>query len=170
MTRQVPTTLTASYNFSFNATSTIIPYSAYSFILALRGPSSTDYTATTSLNYITFTGTAPITGEYVYSMYALADGGVKFMIESGKITVNPDPTALATGTAVDSHESRTLAAIEAVIENRATMDQMSYQINGRSLQRTPIADLLKLRDYYKSAMQSRLKKLPRAVLIKFGNK
>jgi len=43
-----------------------------------------------------------------------------------------------------------LDAIEAVIENRATLDQESYQIGGRSLKRMPIADLMRLRQLYRA--------------------
>tara|TARA_B100000768_G_scaffold26878_2_gene25041 strand:- start:4642 stop:5226 length:585 start_codon:yes stop_codon:yes gene_type:complete len=42
--------------------------------------------------------------------------------------------------------------IEAVIENRASKDQESYSIQGRSLARTPIADLIQLRNLYKSEL------------------
>lgn len=49
-----------------------------------------------------------------------------------------------------SHAVKTLEAIEAVIERRASLDQQSYQIGGRSLQRTPLAELLKLRDKYRA--------------------
>lgn len=49
-----------------------------------------------------------------------------------------------------THAERVLNAIEATIERRASTDQMSYTIDGRSLSRTPIADLLALRDRYKA--------------------
>lgn len=49
-----------------------------------------------------------------------------------------------------SHVKKVLDAIEAVIESRATVDQMAYTIQGRSLSRTPLPDLLKLRDTYKA--------------------
>lgn len=42
-----------------------------------------------------------------------------------------------------------LEAILAVIEKRATKDQMSYSIANRSLGRMPIADLLRFRDQYR---------------------
>jgi len=48
-----------------------------------------------------------------------------------------------------SHAKKVLAAIEAVIEERATKDQESYTINGRTLSRTPITDLITLRDKYR---------------------
>lgn len=49
-----------------------------------------------------------------------------------------------------THAQKVLAAIEAVLENRATQDQDSLSIGNRQLRRTPIADLLLLRDKYKS--------------------
>jgi hypothetical protein len=51
-----------------------------------------------------------------------------------------------------SKERRILDAIEAVIESRASKDQERYQIAGRELWRTPIKDLLMLRDDYAQAV------------------
>lgn len=50
----------------------------------------------------------------------------------------------------ESHAQRVLAAIEAVLERRATVDQQSYGIEGRSLARMPIGDLLRFRDRYRA--------------------
>ena len=61
------------------------------------------------------------------------------------------PAALGADTADPrSHAKITLEAVEAVIEGRATKDQENYSIAGRSLSRTPVADLLSLRDYYRT--------------------
>lgn len=58
----------------------------------------------------------------------------------------PDGTqAVAT-----THAARTLAAIEAVIENRASADVLKYQIAGRSLEKMPPADLLRWRNHYRA--------------------
>ena len=51
------------------------------------------------------------------------------------------------------HVRRVIDAIEAVIERRATKDQKSYSIDGRSLERTPIDELLLLRDRYRAEWQ-----------------
>jgi hypothetical protein len=48
-----------------------------------------------------------------------------------------------------NHIKKVLDAIEAVIEGRASKDQSGYSIAGRSLSRTPIPELLMLRDRYK---------------------
>lgn len=55
-----------------------------------------------------------------------------------------------------SHVKKVLDAIEAVIESRASVDQMAYTIQGRSLSRTPLPDLLKLRDTYKAEYANEL--------------
>lgn len=47
-----------------------------------------------------------------------------------------------------------LDSIEAVIFGRATKDQESYTINGRSLSRTPVESLYKLRDRLKAQVVS----------------
>ena len=49
-----------------------------------------------------------------------------------------------------NHVKKVLDAIESVIEGRASKDQESYSIQGRALSRTPIADLITLRDKYRA--------------------
>mgnify|MGYP003137343032 CR=1 FL=1 len=49
-----------------------------------------------------------------------------------------------------NHVKKVLDAIESVIEGRASKDQESYSIQGRSLSRTPIAELITLRDKYRA--------------------
>ena len=57
----------------------------------------------------------------------------------------------ATTTAsVRSHAKIVLDAIEAVISNRATMDQSSMSIAGRSLSRLSVDELMTFRDRYKT--------------------
>lgn len=52
-----------------------------------------------------------------------------------------------------SHAKVVLEAIEATIERRATKDQQSYTINGRTLARTPIEELMVLRDRYRDEVR-----------------
>lgn len=47
-----------------------------------------------------------------------------------------------------TQNQRTLDAVNAVIEGRASKDQESYAIGGRSLSRTPLRDLIDLRREY----------------------
>lgn len=94
-------------------------------------------------------------GFYTWTASVTA-GGERYIVDSGTCTLNPDFRA---GTATAAYDGRThartvLDAIEAVIENRATVDQQEYEIAGRRLKRMPIADLLKLRQHYKTEVQS----------------
>ena len=59
---------------------------------------------------------------------------------------------------IRSHANVVLDAIEAVIENRATIDQQSMAIAGRSLSRMSIDDLLNFRNQYKNEYLRELKK------------
>ena len=74
-------------------------------------------------------------------------GAERFEIYRAGIQLLPN-AATITGD-LRGHAAIVLAAIEAVIENRATKDQMGYRIGDRSLERTPLPDLLKLRDQYR---------------------
>jgi hypothetical protein len=49
-----------------------------------------------------------------------------------------------------SHPQRTLALLEKVLEGRAGSEEQSYQIGGRRLDKTPIAELIQLHKYYTS--------------------
>ena len=71
----------------------------------------------------------------------------RITIDSGYIEVRPNRD-LAT-TDPRSHYKIVLDAVEAVLEKRATKDQEAYSINGRSLTRTSIEELMKLRDTYR---------------------
>ena len=67
-----------------------------------------------------------------------------------------------TTSSVRSHAKIVLDAIEAVIENRANIDQSSMSIAGRSLSRMSIDDLLRFRaryraEYLKEVKQARIK-------------
>lgn len=88
-------------------------------------------------------------GNYNWSALITRDSdSERVRVGTGTLTVKPDP---AVSTADPrTHARKTLDAIEAVIENRATKDQESYSIAGRSLSRMNIADLLVFRDRYRA--------------------
>lgn len=91
-----------------------------------------------------------------YSWVGLVSkAGEVYEIGRGTATVLVDLT-VAGGADARSHVKRTLDAIEAVIENRATIDQMSYTIAGRTLDRTPLEDLIMLRDRYRTEYNQEL--------------
>ncbi|MEI8598909.1 hypothetical protein P4S64_18910 [Vibrio sp. M60_M31a] len=62
---------------------------------------------------------------------------------TSRLTILPDLAAM------DTHDPRSeaekaLAAIQATLSNRATSDQLKLSFGGRSLEKTPLSDLLKL--------------------------
>lgn len=92
----------------------------------------------------------------VYSWFAyVSNDPDRFEVGTGTVEVRPD---LAAAAVLDtrSHARKVLEAIEAVLERRATKDQEEYSIEGRSLKRTPIADLVKLRDRYRAEVDSEI--------------
>lgn len=88
-------------------------------------------------------------GQYQWRLVVTrVSDSARFVVERGFITVQADPTA-AGARDWRSHAQRTLEAIEAVIEGKATTDQQSMSIAGRSLARYSWAELTALHDRYK---------------------
>lgn len=129
---------------------------AYTFI-----NSAAKFTVSASASGSKFSVTiaAATTAAYTAGVYKwiarVSKAGEVFTVDEGHCEVTTDINA-ATTFDHRTHVKTVLDAIEAVIENRATKDQMSYQIAGRSLNRTPIPDLLVLRDRYKAEYQREL--------------
>jgi hypothetical protein len=59
---------------------------------------------------------------------------------------------------VRTHAKKVLDSIQAVIENRATVDQSSFTIAGRSLSRMTIEELFMVRDRYRAEYNEEVKK------------
>jgi hypothetical protein len=83
-------------------------------------------------------------GQYTYQRY-VSDGTDRVTLTRGSVEIKPDFT---TASDQRSDSQKKLDAIEAIIENRASLDQQSYTIAGRSITRLDIKDLLYFRDYY----------------------
>ena len=137
----------------------------------LRGPGAINLTAQVATITIPNTGGLPAAsgsyhrfrisaaetaqwepGVYWYSIRA-TDGTDVVEVEAGEITIKPDLAGLSAGHDGRLHVQRVLDAIEAILEKRATIDQERYRINNRELYRTPIPDLLALRDRYKAELR-----------------
>ncbi len=88
-----------------------------------------------------------VDGKYGWAAFVLKDGD-RFGVGSGNMEVLPDLVA-ATNADTRSHASKTLEAIEAVIQKRASKDQNSYEIDGRKLERMSLPDLLTFRKTYR---------------------
>lgn len=150
---QLPQKITAGLTFEARLTLPDYPAPSWAVQLLLRGPKSIDLTAVPDGNAHVIRAAAGVTatwpaGDYWYSLRATS-GDEVVEAESGQLIILPDLASAGDGYDGKSHAQRTLEAIEAVIEKRATMDQERYRINNRELYRTPIGDLIKLRDMYR---------------------
>ena len=174
----IPKSTTAGTTLALSLALTAYPAPDWSATLILRGAQSIDLTSRPDGKLHTFTTAADVTaswkpGDYWYSL-RVTDGTEVYEVETGTLTVDPDLAAVSEFDG-RTHAERTLQAIEAVIEGRASKDQDSYRINNRELRRTPISQLLKLRDVYRQEVRrlraSRRGKdtLGRQVLARFNS-
>lgn len=159
MSRQIPVTLIAGDTFRLNYITSYSPNDGFGLSLKLNGPTGspqrTTHAATTDSNNTGFIlnvsadTTANLSGGlYNYAVVA-ANTTDSYTVESGILTVEPRAD-LNTEADLRTHNRRVYEAICAVLENRATQDQASYSIAGRTLTRIPIRDLLYLKDHYKN--------------------
>jgi len=135
------------------------PSNSYDLFIALRGPDAINIrngeagvTITSSGDTYEVIVTSSITatytpGDYSYTIYTY-DTDERYQHSSGTISILPDIEQQVSGYDGRSQYKKTLDAIDAVLEGRASQDQSSYSIAGRSLSRTPIPDLIELRNYY----------------------
>lgn len=88
-------------------------------------------------------------GDYIWAAYITrTSDSERIQIDEGKTTILPN--LADTNADLRSHAKIVLDAIEAVIQGRATIDQSSMSIAGRSLSRLTIDELMTFRDRYKA--------------------
>jgi hypothetical protein len=154
----LPQSITAGLTFERIVSLDCYPASeGWALTVALRGPAAINLTATVEEGKHKLRANAETTaewsaGRYSYSVRVTKDDDV-FQVEAGSLQILPDLNAETAPHDGRTHAEKVLEAIEAVIEKRATLDQERYRINDRELYRTPIADLLKLRDLYRAEVQ-----------------
>ena len=83
--------------------------------------------------------------------------------DSERVAVDNGMTTLVanfadTNADLRTHAKKVLDSIQAVIENRATVDQSSFTIAGRSLSRMTIEELFMVRDRYRAEFNEEVKK------------
>lgn len=150
-----PNLIKAGITFKLNVNLTAYPASTWSLVAYLRGATAIDLTSTAQGNLHVFNVSADITknykaGHYGYSLRAIHTSGEVVEIDTGVIEVKTDLASVSDETDLRSHALKTLTALEAVIEGRATLDQERYRINNRELYRTPLKTLIKLRNQYRA--------------------
>ncbi|MGN5187201.1 hypothetical protein ACTG1J_13340 [Aeromonas veronii] len=153
-----PAKIGAGLTFDLLLTLTAYPAPAWAVSVYLRGPSSISMTAAAEGSQHRFRKELGETanwaaGDYWYTLRAVdAATGDMVEVECGQVTITPDLVNAAVGFDGRTPNQIALDDINAVIAARAGMDQDRYAINtnigNRELWRTPIPDLLKLRDHY----------------------
>jgi len=149
--------IAAGATLDLRVTLTAYPAPDWSLALILRGPQAIDIAATADgashrIQADAATSADWMPGKYWFALRATRGGDV-VQVDEGDLQITPDLAAVSEPFDGRTHAERVLAAIEAVIEGRATIDQQSYQINNRQLSRTPIPDLLKLRNEYRAEVR-----------------
>lgn len=88
-------------------------------------------------------------GDYRY-FATVTDGVDRYTVQAGHVQILPN---LAAGAVDDrAHVEKVLVALEATLENKATNDQLTLSINGRSLTRMNVTELLAWRDRYRGEL------------------
>jgi hypothetical protein len=140
---------TASYTLSYEFN--LVDGSTVSNFSLTATESNNEYIIETS-NTISYTS-----GEYNWVAYITrSSDSARIKLSEGFTEIQENYAT--TTSSVRSHAKKVLDAIEAVIENRATMDQSSMSIAGRSLSRLTIDELLQFRDRYKAEYLKEVKK------------
>ena len=132
---------------------------AMSWVARLESNGGTSFTATVTEvdDYYKFTLDNSATGGFTTGDYfwvlkvTQSSDSEELILETGKITVK-DNYFGSTGD-TRSHAKIMLDKIESILEGRADADVSSYSIQGRSLSKIGIAELLQWRDYYKAEYQ-----------------
>jgi len=162
-----PTELQLGDFWAWKRTDLSVDYSTTAYSLSYEfnlvdGSTASNFTLTaTEANneYIieTSSTTSFTKGEYNWIAYITRSSDlVRVKIGEGYTEIQDNYAT--TSASVRSHSKKVLDAIEAVIENRATMDQSSMSIAGRSLSRLTVDELMTFRDRYKVEYLKEIKK------------
>lgn len=92
-------------------------------------------------------------GDYSVAQW-VEKAGERVTLATGEMKLLPNPATLAAGTDTRSHLEKTVAAIEAMLEGKATKDVQEYTIGDRQLKHIPLNELLVWRDKYKHQLAS----------------
>ena len=135
---------------------------SYEFNL-VDGATVSNFTITATESNDTYIIEASNTSSYTKGNYnwvsymTRSSDSARVKLEEGFVEVQDNYAT--TSASVRSHAKIVLDSIEAVIENRANIDQASMSIAGRSLSRMSIDELLTFRDRYKAEYLKEVKQL-----------
>ena len=135
---------------------------SYEFNL-IDGATVSNFTITATESNDTYIVEASNTSSYTKGNYnwvsymTRSSDSARVKLEEGFVEIQDNYAT--TTTSVRSHAKIVLDSIEAVIENRANIDQASMSIAGRSLSRMSIDELLTFRDRYRAEYLKEVKQL-----------
>ncbi|MEZ9525713.1 hypothetical protein [Enterovibrio norvegicus] len=165
----IPTELQSGLSVSFRVSFPLFPAAEWVATLHLISLNSkVDITAKPDGDAFVFSATAAESAEWAAGQYSalirVSKGDDVHQPVSQRLTVLPNLAAM------DSHDPRTdaekaLDAIQATLASRATSDQLKLSFGGRSLEKTPLSDLLKLEArFIRKVNSERRKKTGRGLL------
>lgn len=158
MLSQFPDTISAGLTFRADVEANDFPAPDWTVVAILRGPSAIDLEAVGIDGCHIFQETGATTANWLGGTYSVViraqKGGDVYQLEAGRADIVADIAALGADHDARSHAEKVLEAIEAVLEKRASQDQQSYTINGRSLSRTPLNELMDLRKTYRAEVRA----------------
>ncbi len=165
----IPTKITSGLSVNFTLSYPDYPASSWVATIYLRSASGkADIVGTPEGDAFRFSVPASETANWSAEEYSVAlrvtDGTDVHQPLTSRLTVLPDLAAL------DVHDPRSeaekaLAAIQATLTNRATSDQLKLSFGGRSLEKTPLSELLQLEQRFLNRVnQEKRKKSGRGLL------
>ena len=117
-------------------------------------------TASANGDYFRVVVAASVTANYPPGIYKwnayVSKGAERYKVDEGTLEIKADYVAQTTGYDDRSHVKKTLDAIEAVIEGRATQDHLSYSIAGRSITKISPEELIRWWSFYKQQYRKEL--------------
>lgn len=173
-----PATARAGVTFEAALVVALHPAPDWTLKAIVRGVNAFDLTAVGNGSTHTFSADVATTSDWAAGLNWVSiraygpDGDVRELSYTEFKTL-PDTAQLLAGYDGRSANEVALEAIEAVLAKRASRDQERYTINNRELWRTPIADLIKLKAFYTSAVRREKNKqngngtFGRAVAVRF---
>lgn len=89
-------------------------------------------------------------GEYHWQAFVDDFAGSRYTVRTGRLEILKKFEGVSGGYDARTHVKKTLDALEAVIEGKASSDQLNYSIAGRSLTHYSPEELLRWRNYYRN--------------------
>lgn len=135
-----------------------LPDDGWELRYAIRGPAAIDLISTPdasshNIDIPGATSAAYAAGSYSWARYFRKADGTRETACTGRLTVRPDLVSAVAGFDGSTHAERTLAAIERVIEGRASKGDWETEIDGIRIKKMTVEELIRLRQYYRNEVR-----------------